>query len=146
MDPEALSAVDWNPVAAVITALLGLLGVRLSRTRPSHLRDEIEQDLRILGHLPKMSPQRAELQQSIDVRIGQLAKSSDKRRDRFGMGLGIGLVALAGLTTWWALQGGWWILLWAPIVFFGLTGLVGFFESLPKASRDAQGNQISSGD
>lgn len=134
--------VEWGAVATVIAALLGFLGVLLRRARRPHLRDEIEQDQRILARLPKTSSGRAALQASVDARVGQLARSSDKRNDPFGMALAIVFVALAVLFGWLALQGGWWVAVWLLVAFFGTFSVVGFVESARRVPRDAQGARI----
>ncbi|MFI2366620.1 hypothetical protein [Promicromonospora sp. NPDC019610] len=124
-----------------------MVALWLKRARSTHVRDEVEQDQRILANLHEESTMRAVLQESIDTRIRRLAASTDKasraRRDPFGVGLAVFFLALAVAFGWWAVPGGWWLLLWLPAVFFGLLGLVGLYQDGRKVLRDGEGNEIT---
>jgi len=144
---EAASSVPWELIGTAATSLLGVVALWLKRARSTHVRDEVEQDQRILANLHEQSTMRAVLQGSIDARVRQIAASADRasraRRDPFGVGLAIFLLTLGVALGWWAVQGGWWLLLWLPGAFFGLLGLVGLYQDGRKVLRDGKGNEIT---
>lgn len=144
---EAASSVPWELIGTAATSLLGVVALWLKRARNTHVRDEIEQDQKILANLHEQSAMRAVLQESIDARVRQIAASADRasraRRDPFGVGLAIFLLTLAVAFGWWATQGGWWLLLLLPGAFFGLLGLVGLYQDGRKVLRDGKGNEIT---
>jgi hypothetical protein len=133
--------VEFSDIAPVVVALIGLVGLVVTRPRRSHLRDEVEQDQRIVAKLPAKSENRAALQSSIDARVEQIARSGEGSRDSNGIGAGVALLVVALASGWGALQGGWWGWLWVLAVACGAMGLFGLIESVPKAPRDAQGNR-----
>lgn len=136
----------WDLIGTAVTSLLGLLGLWLGRARRSHLRDEVEQDQRILANLADGSDLREVLQESIDARVRQIAGAVDKattpRREPFAIGLGIFFLVLAAAFGLRAVEGGWWIVLWLPVAFFGLFGLIGLIEGGRKVHRDEKGAEI----
>ncbi|WP_369374572.1 hypothetical protein AB1046_09270 [Promicromonospora sp. Populi] len=144
METEAASSVPWELVGTALTSLLGVIGLWLGRTGRSHVRDEVEQDQRILANLPEHSSMRATLQKSIDARVRQIAGSVDKaseaRRNPFGVGLAMFFLILATSFGWWAMASTW--VLWAPAAFFGFVGLIGLYRDGRKVPRDAAGNEI----
>ncbi|MFD7308622.1 hypothetical protein [Promicromonospora sp. NPDC059942] len=147
METEAASSIPWEFVGTAATSLLGVVALWLKRARSTHVRDEVEQDQRILANLHEESTMRTVLQESIDTRVRRLAASTDKasraKRDPFGVGLAIFFLALAVAFGWWAVQGGWWLLLWLPAAFFALLGLVGLYQDGRKVLRDGEGNEIT---
>jgi hypothetical protein len=132
--------VELSEVGPIVVAVSSLLALVVGRPRRSHLRDEVEQDQRIVAKQPK-SVSRDALQRSIDARVEQIALSNEGTRDGNGIGAAIVLLFVAGASGWGAMQGSWWGLLWILAVSAGAMALFGFIESVQKVPRDAQGNR-----
>lgn len=132
-------------VVSVVAALGGIVAAVMQGWRRPRLRDEIEQDLRIVNALPGGDSSRAELLSSVRERVGRLLGANEARRDPSGMVLALIFVALAVFFTYQSMRGGWANAFWLLVAFFGIFGIFGFVESCMKAERDARGRRLGRG-
>lgn len=143
---------DVESAVALITLALGIPAIVLEIVKHlgrKTLRDRLKQDIEIRSALHSSFPAREmrALDDHIRKQVAKLAKEDEKRRDGAGVALAlyffaatVGLVFLAlymgGEQSWW------WLLMFIPASVSLVFGLVGAFESGPKAIRDERGNRV----
>ncbi|MEU6057797.1 hypothetical protein [Streptomyces sp. NPDC047097] len=135
---------NYQPVAAAVVALCGVIGLVVQARRTRHVMDDVKRDLEVWALLPEQSEQRAPLQASVEEAVARyIADRRDKSRDLAGAAVAVFLAA-SGAFLWWlpASNGGYWWWCAAVAAPFSLFGVVGFFESIVLARRDSKGRRI----
>jgi hypothetical protein len=134
--------VDWEEiVAAATTAVVVALEVLRVRLGRGGRRAELKQDLEILSLLPEGSETRDHLKAHVDrVVMGLINDEAEKRRDPYGVFLGLVFLALGvwvgtlGSRLWLALAG-----------FLALLGVLALWQNAIPRRRDERGRIIEEG-
>jgi hypothetical protein len=140
--------VDTTLVANLVIAALGVIAAfAQTRRNQDRGRRQVRQDAELFKLLPEESAARKELLAHIDKQIVRLIRNEDElTRDPTGVLLAIiFLVVAAALVVTSFREGGIWWFLIVPASFFGIFGLVGLGQDLPRRKRDERGRAITEG-
>ena len=137
---------DTTLVANLVIAALGLIAAFVqTRRNQDKGRSQLQQDAELFKILPEESTARSELLVHIDKQVVRLIRNEDElTRDPTGILLAIIFLAVAvALAVTSFREGGVWWFLIAPASFFGIFGLVGLGQDLPRRKRDERGRPIT---
>ena len=132
----------------VLVAVVGAVGLfltgRFGQTRPfQNPREEIERDLKILPELDEASEARRELKASIENRVVLMVKPVGTSRNWYGIVLALIILGLSGYgTVRFAMWGGWWWFIAAPLAVFTLACFSPLAQAWRKAPRTQSGSLI----
>jgi hypothetical protein len=139
--------VNTTLVANLVIAALGVIAAFVqTRRNQDRGRSQVRQDVELFNLLPEKSAARSELLTHIDKQVIRLIKNEEElTRDPTGVLLAfIFLLVASALTVTCFREGGVWWFLIVPASFFGIFGLVGLGQDLPRRRRDPRGRAISS--
>lgn len=128
----------------VLVAVIGLVSALLQVLRRGRrVRDDIEQDLRIIAALPSGSQARASLLASVERRVGVVAGELKVRRSYSGLLIALvlllsSLVLLAQAVT----VRGWWLLALIPAAPMFAMSFAGALTDGRKTLRDSSGRPV----
>lgn len=128
-------------LAGVLAFITSVLEFIRDRARASK-RDDLVCDLGILKELED-SETKTKFQEHIDRQVEALISDGEKRRDWFGVALGVSFMAAAvGLAVFaFMRESDWWLLLLIPASMLGILGLAGFAQDVvprePKTSEQS---------
>lgn len=126
----------------LIPAVPLLVGAVLRRNqRKSEPVAELKAGYELVAVMPDGDAKKA-LIESLDRQVSAMADRTKHTRNPYAIGVGLTVIAVAALLIAPAVQGGWWWLLWVPIVAIGSFGLYGLYDGAAKAERTPDGQRV----
>lgn len=137
---------DLAPIATIAGPIVvGLVQAIRSRYGITPARRQALRDIELYNKLPDAATSRALLLSHIDESIKRLLQDeATKRRDRFGIGVAIGLLVAASPFVYYGVTANsWGWTWWIGAAALGIFGLGGLGISVPLAVRDEKGHQLN---